>query len=403
MPEACQRLGHRQLLIHGQSASELPLDEPEVVLERVVVAPPSFWREEDADAASIVGDRLAPHQPGRLDAVDESGEAAPREERPLFELLHPKPGILCIDQLGEDVEPGEREPFTLEEVHFCGTEDPRARVQDATPRLAPGRRGPRRIVVRVHARTVPILSLTRQSLLLQLLTRQFLSLHSAQPMARRPSQGPARGDSTMATMLIRHQVADYAAWRQRLRRARAHVQKAGGVTAEDVYQSVADPNDLTVTHDFATVEAAQAFLASAELQAAMHDAGVVGAPTSGSPARLIRARLKPPARHGWQAAPAAAPPPTPSPPWFSTRRPGPSDQGDSNHGNNRQRPGHGGVGNTGPGLVSRCVRPVSTCACWCATRRRRDRCRPWAPRSSSATSTAPRRSTALAGFARSTC
>jgi hypothetical protein len=82
----------------------------------------------------------------------------------------------------------------------------------------------------------------------------------------------------MVTMFVRHQVADYAAWR-RVYDTLGAVQKAGGVTAEDVYQAVGDPNDLTVTHDFATIEAAQAFAGSAELQAAMHDAGVVGAPT----------------------------------------------------------------------------------------------------------------------------
>jgi hypothetical protein len=82
----------------------------------------------------------------------------------------------------------------------------------------------------------------------------------------------------MATMFIRHQVADYAAWR-RVYDGLEPVQKAGGVTAEDVYQAVGDPNDVTVTHDFATIEAAQAFAGSAELRAAMHDAGVVGAPT----------------------------------------------------------------------------------------------------------------------------
>ena len=82
----------------------------------------------------------------------------------------------------------------------------------------------------------------------------------------------------MATMFIRHQVADYSAWR-RVYDGLAATQKTLGVTAEAVYQAVGDPNDLTVTHDFATVEAAHAFMASAELQAAMHDAGVVGAPT----------------------------------------------------------------------------------------------------------------------------
>jgi hypothetical protein len=34
-----------------------------------------------------------------------------------------------------------------------------------------------------------------------------------------------------------------------------------------------------VTHEFATLEAARAFAGSSELRAAMHDAGVQGAPT----------------------------------------------------------------------------------------------------------------------------
>jgi len=83
----------------------------------------------------------------------------------------------------------------------------------------------------------------------------------------------------MATMFVRHQVADYAAWR-RVYDGLGPTQKALGVTAEAVYQAVDDPNDVTVTHEFATLEAAQAFAGSAELRTAMHESGVVGAPTS---------------------------------------------------------------------------------------------------------------------------
>jgi len=46
-----------------------------------------------------------------------------------------------------------------------------------------------------------------------------------------------------------------------------------------VYQAADNPNDITVTHDFATVEAAHAFVNSEELKSAMQNAGVVGAPT----------------------------------------------------------------------------------------------------------------------------
>jgi hypothetical protein len=49
----------------------------------------------------------------------------------------------------------------------------------------------------------------------------------------------------------------------------ASVQKAKGVTAQAVYQAADNPNDITVTHEFATVEAAQAFARSAELKNAM--------------------------------------------------------------------------------------------------------------------------------------
>ena len=82
----------------------------------------------------------------------------------------------------------------------------------------------------------------------------------------------------MATMFIRHRVADYAAWR-RVYDSFAPTQKRLGVQAEAVYQAADDPRDITVSHDFATLEAAHAFAGNAELKAAMAAAGVQGAPT----------------------------------------------------------------------------------------------------------------------------
>jgi len=49
--------------------------------------------------------------------------------------------------------------------------------------------------------------------------------------------------------------------------------------ASTVYQSVDDPKDITVAHEFATLEAAKAFLASQELKAARPSAGVTETPT----------------------------------------------------------------------------------------------------------------------------
>ena len=44
-------------------------------------------------------------------------------------------------------------------------------------------------------------------------------------------------------------------------------------------RAVDNPNDITVSHEFATLEGAQAFGGSSELGSAMHDGGVEGAPT----------------------------------------------------------------------------------------------------------------------------
>lgn len=82
----------------------------------------------------------------------------------------------------------------------------------------------------------------------------------------------------MATMFVRHQVSDYAKWRQIYDDFKP-TQKRLGVTAETVYRAADNPNDVTVTHEFATLDAAQQFAGSTELQSAMGGAGVVGAPT----------------------------------------------------------------------------------------------------------------------------
>lgn len=82
----------------------------------------------------------------------------------------------------------------------------------------------------------------------------------------------------MTTLFVRHEVSDYAAWRKTYD-AFSPVQKANGVIAEAVYQSADNPNDITVTHEFATLEAAQAFARLEELRTTMRTGGVLGAPT----------------------------------------------------------------------------------------------------------------------------
>jgi len=82
----------------------------------------------------------------------------------------------------------------------------------------------------------------------------------------------------MTTMFVRHKVANYSAWRKGYDDFQS-TQTAKAVKAQAVYQAADDPNDITVTHDFADLKAAHAFAGSAELKKAMQGAGVVGAPT----------------------------------------------------------------------------------------------------------------------------
>jgi hypothetical protein len=79
-------------------------------------------------------------------------------------------------------------------------------------------------------------------------------------------------------MFIRHPVADFAAWRKTydtFDKAR----RAMGVSGHAVFQTAGDPNDVTVWHDFETLDSAQSFAKSQTLASVMKDAGVVGKPT----------------------------------------------------------------------------------------------------------------------------
>jgi hypothetical protein len=78
-------------------------------------------------------------------------------------------------------------------------------------------------------------------------------------------------------MFVRHEVADFGTWRKAYE-GFAPMQKKMGVIYKAVYQSTDDPNDVTVIHDFHSLDRAKAFAASAELKAAMEKSGVNGAP-----------------------------------------------------------------------------------------------------------------------------
>ena len=81
----------------------------------------------------------------------------------------------------------------------------------------------------------------------------------------------------MIRMFIKHRVASYGPWKAGYDAFEAH-RPAFGVTGKAVYQDAGDPEMVTVTHDFATLDAAKALAASDVLKQAMVKAGVVGAP-----------------------------------------------------------------------------------------------------------------------------
>jgi hypothetical protein len=79
------------------------------------------------------------------------------------------------------------------------------------------------------------------------------------------------------TAMVQHHVTDYDAWRKAYDKFET-TQKTGGVTHQSVYRASDDPNNLLITHGFATTADAETFLAGTELRDAMQQAGVQGQP-----------------------------------------------------------------------------------------------------------------------------
>ena len=81
----------------------------------------------------------------------------------------------------------------------------------------------------------------------------------------------------MATLFVRHQVASFSTWKKAYDEF-DKTRRSMGVTSDGVYQLDGNPNDVTVYHEFATMEAAQAFAGSTQLKEVMASAGVQGKP-----------------------------------------------------------------------------------------------------------------------------
>lgn len=80
-----------------------------------------------------------------------------------------------------------------------------------------------------------------------------------------------------ALSIVKHPVADYAAWRTVYEEVQP-LRDKHGVSAADVLQDPADPNNVTVLHWFPSAGQAQAFTTDPGLKEAMQRAGVTAAP-----------------------------------------------------------------------------------------------------------------------------
>ena len=80
-----------------------------------------------------------------------------------------------------------------------------------------------------------------------------------------------------ATLAVRHTVTDYAAWRTVYDELDG-LRSQHGCIGQHVMRATDNPNDVFITHDFATVDQAAAFAHDPALKAGMERAGVAGAP-----------------------------------------------------------------------------------------------------------------------------
>jgi hypothetical protein len=81
----------------------------------------------------------------------------------------------------------------------------------------------------------------------------------------------------MATLFVRHEVKDFGSWKAAYDAFDAE-RKTMGVVGHGVYQADSNPNDVTVYHEFDSMDKAKAFAGSARLKEVMAKAGVTGSP-----------------------------------------------------------------------------------------------------------------------------
>jgi hypothetical protein len=81
----------------------------------------------------------------------------------------------------------------------------------------------------------------------------------------------------MAKVIVQHHVADYDRWFPVFTEHEA-VRRLHGATGHSVGREIADPNNVVIVNEFATVAGARAFSQDPSLPEAMDRAGVDGPP-----------------------------------------------------------------------------------------------------------------------------
>ena len=81
----------------------------------------------------------------------------------------------------------------------------------------------------------------------------------------------------MINLLIRHEVADFTAWKAAFDSAFDFRRKYGECGCR-IFRSAGNANDLTLFFEWESLEKARAFIASDELKTKMASAGVKGQP-----------------------------------------------------------------------------------------------------------------------------
>ena len=81
----------------------------------------------------------------------------------------------------------------------------------------------------------------------------------------------------MVTTILTHEVKNFTDWKKGFD-ADSTNRTNMGVTITGVYQSVENPNMVTVISEVPSVEAIRGFLSNPELKTTMENAGVIGSP-----------------------------------------------------------------------------------------------------------------------------